>query len=113
MPLRVHAKYGRKWLQKQSFPLGEGSSGLVTCSKDRTFKDLWLPLTLQPLSYLVPKWSAVPVVDILPVQQLKYFIHRYVFWRHVDPPLVPRQEIVKHSDKPVAPKAEYDPTKRV
>lgn len=32
VPLRVHAKYGRKWLQKQPYAL-----------------DLWLPLTLQPL----------------------------------------------------------------
>ncbi|KAK7724230.1 hypothetical protein SLS64_000564 [Diaporthe eres] len=47
------------------------------------------------------------------LQQFKYFIHRYVFWRHVDPPAVPRQEILKHSEKSVAPKAEYDPTKRV
>lgn len=42
-----------------------------------------------------------------------YFIHRYVFWRHVDPPEVPRHEIVKHSEKSIAPKAEHDPTKRV
>lgn len=47
------------------------------------------------------------------MSQFKYFINRYVFWRNVDPPLVPRQEIVKHSEKSVAPKAEYDPTKRV
>ncbi|KAG8164093.1 hypothetical protein KVR01_006011 [Diaporthe batatas] len=47
------------------------------------------------------------------LDQFKYFIHRYIFWRHVDPPAVPRQEIVKHSDKSVAPKAEHDPIKRV
>ncbi|KAI3394298.1 hypothetical protein diail_2945 [Diaporthe ilicicola] len=47
------------------------------------------------------------------LQQLKYFIHRYVFWRHVDPPEVPRDGIVQHSEKSIAPKAEHDPTKRV
>lgn len=66
-----------------------------------------------PIPYFTVAGIGNSVANRFPVQQFMYFIHRYVFWRHVDPPEVPRHEIVKHSEKSIAPKAEHDPTKRV
>lgn len=35
VPLRVHAKYGRKWLQMQPLFLGERSRDVIICEEDQ------------------------------------------------------------------------------
>lgn len=47
------------------------------------------------------------------LEQFFYFFRRYVFWRNVDPPRVPHDESLQHSEKAIAQKAEYNPTARV
>lgn len=45
--------------------------------------------------------------------QLYYFFNRYVFWRGVDPPVVPHDETLVHSGRAMAPRAQHDPVARV
>lgn len=47
------------------------------------------------------------------LEQLVYFIHRYVFWRTVDKPRVPRNEALGHEEQSALTQKSHDATARV